>query len=455
MTNPRPLATIVTSAVELTVDKATRRRRDFANENPLVETGVARLFHVTILAVLAALVGFIVWASLTEVQEMAVTFGEVVPAGPMQQVQHLEGGIVAEILVTDGELVDAGQPLVRLDAAAVLAERLQLRGRLAALDIQTERLTAFAGGRRPDFSRFAGFPTLVDDQNRLYDAQVEAREAQHAIFAQQIVERRSEITGYRRGIESAQESLDLIGEEVRIREGLFDKALNSKLILLDAKRRRADVKADLKRLEDAAAGATEAITQFEARRTELDGRLRQEALDKLSVVRAEWAEVEQIIAGLEDRIGRLIVVAPTRGVIQNLAVKTVRGVIPPGGVVADIVPVDKSLIVEARVSTRDIGFVSAGQPVKVKVHTFDFSRYGSIPGTMQALSATTFLDEQKVPYYKAKVSLERNHVGSEPGHHLILPGMTVEADINTGRKTILQYLLKPIYTNLRESFRER
>ncbi|HYD31781.1 MAG TPA: HlyD family efflux transporter periplasmic adaptor subunit, partial [Azospirillaceae bacterium] len=113
------------------------------------------------------------------------------------------------------------------------------------------------------------------------------------------------------------------------------------------------------------------------------------------------------------------------------------------------------LIVEARVSTRDIGFVTVDQPVKVKVHTFDFARYGSIPGRVRSLSATTFLDEQKTPYYKARVALERNHVGPAEARHLVLPGMTVEADINTGRKTVLQYLLKPIYTNLRESFRER
>ncbi|SMH62384.1 putative HlyD family type I secretion protein [Azospirillum agricola] len=143
------------------------------------------------------------------------------------------------------------------------------------------------------------------------------------------------------------------------------------------------------------------------------------------------------------------------GIVQELSVKTAGVVVVPGGLVARIVPLGEELVADVRVSTRDIGFVAPGQPVKVKVAAFDYARFGRVEGTLKSVSPTTFFDQDKTPYYQGRVTLAANHVGDNLRQHLLLPGMTVEADIATGEKTVLQYLLKPIYTTLDGALRER
>jgi membrane fusion protein, adhesin transport system len=136
-------------------------------------------------------------------------------------------------------------------------------------------------------------------------------------------------------------------------------------------------------------------------------------------------------------------------------VHTVGGVIPPGAIITEIVPLDKELVVEAKIQPRDVGHVRIGQPVTVKVTTYDFSRYGGITGELKDVSASTFLDEQGEPYYKGIVELDRNYVGKDPMHNRVMPGMTVQADIKTGKKTLFSYLLKPVYSSVSTAFRER
>ena len=167
------------------------------------------------------------------------------------------------------------------------------------------------------------------------------------------------------------------------------------------------------------------------------------------------AEVEKVIVSLKDRVDRLVVSTPVPGIVQSLPLQANAGVLPPGGVVAEIVPVDDGFIVESRVQTRDIGFLEVGQPVTVKIDAFDYARYGSIPGRLTELSPTTFLDEQNRPYYQAKIEIEKIYVGPNPQENAVMPGMTVQGDIATGDRTVLQYLLKPLYTVVNEAFWER
>lgn len=161
------------------------------------------------------------------------------------------------------------------------------------------------------------------------------------------------------------------------------------------------------------------------------------------------------MAKLEDRANRLEIRAPVRGIVKGLQAHTIGGVIAPGALVLEIVPMDEELVVEARVATTHVGHVEVGQPVTVKVLTYDFARYGGIPGRLRSVSASTFVAEDETPYYKAVIALDRNYVGGDPNRNLVLPGMTVQADIKTGRKTLLQYLLKPVYSSIDEAFQER
>ncbi len=198
-----------------------------------------------------------------------------------------------------------------------------------------------------------------------------------------------------------------------------------------------------------------ALTEAENRLIELDAGARDKALGEMGMAGAELAEVEETIARVRQLVTRLDVRAPIRGLIQDLQFRTVGAVVAPGGVLMQMVPIDDVLQVETRVATRDIGHVRVGQPVTVKVSTYDFARYGTIDGMLHSVSPTTLIDEDDEPYYKALVTLATNHVGKFPGRNPVLPGMTVQADVVTGEKTILQYLLKPIYVSFEGALRER
>lgn len=431
------------------------RRPDFASEALVGDPGVRPLTHATVLVVGALVAGFVAWAAVTPVQEVAMATGEIVPASAVQMVQHLEGGIVAELLVREGQVVEAGQPLLRFHGGSTQSGHDQLLARRAALSIQAERMRAFAEDRDADFRPFANFPDLVNDQRRVLTAQTEARDNQYRVLSGQMAEQRSQINTATQQRAKVAENIPLLEWKIKMRNELVSKGLNSKLMVIEAQRELSGAQSEQHRLEGIIDAARESIGETEARVRELTGRLRQEALDKLGAVNAELAELDKQIAAQGDRVDRLLSVSPVRGIVQELPVKTVGGVIVPGGLVAKVVPVDDLLVVDVRISTRDVGFVAPGQPVKVKVAAFDYARYGRVEGTLASVSPTTFFDADKIPYYQGRVTLTSNHVGDGVRQHLLLPGMTVQADIITDQKTVLQYLLKPIYTTLDGALRER
>lgn len=201
--------------------------------------------------------------------------------------------------------------------------------------------------------------------------------------------------------------------------------------------------------------AEDAIREAENRLRSLDADLKQDAMKTLGLVEAELEEVTKSLAKVEAAAVRTVAFAPVRGVVKGLSVHTLGAVIEPGKVLMEIVPLDEEMEVEAVISPMDIFHLKEGQPVNIKVSTFDFSRYGSITGRLKTISATTFQTEKNESFYKVKVKLDRNYVGNDPALNLILPGMTVQTDIVTGEKTILQYLLKPMYVAANNAFHER
>jgi type I secretion membrane fusion protein, HlyD family len=427
----------------------------FAAEELVGDPGTRPLAHATVLIISAMVAVFLAWATITPVEEIASGQGEIVPAGAVQSIEHLEGGIVEDILVKEGELVEQGQTLLRLGSSAAQSNRDQLLTRQETLSLQAERLSAFAEGRSPQFQAVSDKPDLIRDQDRLLQAQIEGREQQERIFHDQILNLTSQLKAGIQKRETLGATLRLINSKVIIRRELVGKGLNSELQLIEVQRERAAATAELQQLDATVAGLDNTIAETRSRIAELHSRLRQEALDKLDATSAELAEIRQQITAQDDRVTRLLVGAPVRGVVQEMPTKTVGGVVQPGAMVAKIVPVNDELIAEIQISPRDIGFVHPGQPVKVKVQAFDYARYGRVEGALERVSPTTFFTKDQLPYYLGRVKLAADHVGDQAGKHLVVPGMTVQADVVTGEKTVLQYLLKPIYTTLEGTFGER
>jgi len=252
-----------------------------------------------------------------------------------------------------------------------------------------------------------------------------------------------------------QEQLAIFEEQVEIRARLVEQGLESRMAYLDTRRQQAQMLGELQRLMGEMVATQKALVEAESRLIDLDATARHEALTEMGTLGAELAQVEEAIVRAEDQVRRLDVRAPVRGLVQDLQFQTIGAVVRPGGVLMSIVPIDDVLEVEARVSTSDVGHVRVGQSVAVKVSTYDFARYGAIDGVLRTVSPSTFTDDEGTPYYKALITLTKSYLGDDPGRDQVLPGMTVQADVITGKKTVLQYLLKPIYVGLDQAMRER
>jgi HlyD family secretion protein/adhesin transport system membrane fusion protein len=438
------------------IKRGGRQVRHLAQSVILEETGTSALVRLAMFVTCAAITLLIAWAALTRVQEVAVTQGTVTPASRIQDLQHLEGGIVQQIMVQDGQMVEAGQPLIRLQPAQATSELEQMRARQAGLTLKVERLRAFVENRQPDFSMVGkGYEALAQDQINILRSQIATRESGEAVIFAQIEQRRSEIRLYEDQLKSVDEQVKLLDQELAMREELLSKGLVSKVVYLDNKRELARVKGEKSRIQGQIGTAIQALAEVRQRLADLRAQTIQKSLDEVGVSAGELAQVQESLLKLEDRVNRLDIIASTRGLVQGLMVKTIGAVVAPGAIIGQIIPIADKMEVEAKISTKDIGHINVGQSVAVKVATYDYARFGAIVGTLTGISPTTYLDAEGNPYYKGQVELSKNYAGADPKRNHVLPGMTVQADVITGEKTLLEYLLKPVYVALNSSFQER
>jgi HlyD family secretion protein/adhesin transport system membrane fusion protein len=396
------------------------------------------------------LAAFLAWASVTRLPEIAVAPGEVATSVASAPVQHLEGGIVEAVLVREGETVAEGQPILRLNDTAARADLGQLRVRNAALRLQAERLAAvIAGGGSFDGS------ALAAPQRAALEARLAAQADRRATLAELVAQRRSEVATLAAQASALDRQIAIFREELATRQALARDGLATRVSVLEANRMLLGAEAEHERLTGQAATAGGAMAEAEARLAELRSGWVDEARQEAARVAAEIAETDETMARLLDRAERTVLRAPSAGVVRGLAVTRPGSVVQPGALIAEIMPADATLVVEARVAPRDIGFVELGQAVTVKAQAFDFARFGTVDGTVERISAGSFLDEQKQPYWRVRVALSQAHVGQDPGFARLAPGMTVSAEVTTGRKSVLQYLLKPLYASGATAFRER
>ena len=421
----------------------------------LEEGGPPRALSHLLLIVSFLVGGLLVFAAFAEVSETAVVQGQLVPAGSVHMIQHLEGGILAEIPVEDGQTVERGELLARFDGTGALSELEQMRAREIGLALRAERLRAFVASREPDFSFADNYPDLVQDQVEILDLQNEARESQRQVFRSRIDQRKAELATMAKQRASLEKQVKIMEEQTTMRRGLFKKGLVSRVVYLETERALAQTNGELSGLLGRTTETQIAIGEANNNLLELEAKLRNESQTEMGAVTAELAQVRETIGKLEDTVRRLEVKSPARGVVKGLATRTIGGVMGPGQQLMEIVPLDDVIVAEVRISPRDIGHLREGQPAQVKVTTFDLARFGAIEGRLKYLSATTFEDEQKEPFYKGVIELSQNYVGSQPGRNAIQPGMVVDADIKTGSKSLLEYLLRPVYRGLDGAFRER
>lgn len=436
---------------------------DIKSKNPylaqsilLEEAGTPRLVRFSMLAVFAVVSAFVGWSAIAQVDEVARSEGAIIPSGRIQAIQHLEGGIVAEILVEDGAQVTRGQPLLRLDGVRAETEFMQTQARRASLALTLARLRALTSGGQAKFPPLPDdYADMVADQKAILKGQITAHKARRAVLSQQVSKLRGDLGALKQEIATARTNLAIVSEELAMRKTLTEKGLSSKLRLLESQLQVSNAEGSLGKKQAEQEAARQNLAEARRRIVKLEAEKREQALAQMSGVIEDLAQTEETLGRLADRVARLEIRAPVSGLVKGLRVNTVGGVVEPGDILMEVVPLERDLIAEVHIKARDIGHLRPGLPAVMKFTTYDFARYGSIRGELQSISASTFADENGQPFYKGIVKLAQTHVGSDPGRNLVTPGMTLQAEIQTGTKSLLQYLLKPIYRSLDTGFRER
>lgn len=422
----------------------------------LEESGMPWLVRSSIVAATIIVALFIAWSATTRSTEVSVASGWIKPSGNIQAVQHLEGGIVTEILVNEGDVVEQGQTLLKLEPAAVGSDLALVTGRHRALTFRAERLQAFIDGREPDFGNFGPSDApLADNQRQILAGQIAAREASRHVFQQQLSGQQSLRNGLDQRTQNTRKHIALLQTELDARSGLAAKGLTSRFQLLRSQQEMNRAQGVLAQIAAEKDQNARAMAETRGRIEELDATTRADALTELGSVSDELRDMQEAIQKQDNRFQRLELQAPVRGIVQVLNVYTVGGVVNPGETIVEIVPINDDLVAEVRLSPRDIGHISAGQAAKVKFTTFDFARHGAVDGILKSVSATTLFDDDGQPYYKGIVELDQGFVGGDPSRRPITPGMTLSAEILTQDRSLLTYLLKPVYRGLNESFHER
>lgn len=431
----------------------------YLSQSALIEeTAAPYMVRTTLFFISVVIIGLITWAGFTDVEEIAVTQGEVIPSKHVQSIQHLEGGIIAKINVAEGELVDEGQTIFVLDGTAVKQDLSAIKAKKHSLKYQALRLRSFINNTRPNFRDLGDEEMdqeLIDEQMKAFDSMIEAKDNEKDIIIEQITQKEAALTGYKERKITLKESMALVKEEMELKAKLNKKGHLSKFKLLQIQKQFNDIKGEFQETESDEKQAEKAISEYKNRLESLEANFVDDAYQQLNTVEGDINQLEETVKKLQEQVSRLEIKSPSYGFVKVLNIKTLGGVIESGQILAEIVPLEGNLIIETQIQPKDIGHVKTGQSVNVKISSYDFSRYGTIEGVLEYISATTFVNDDGTRYYMGRVSIAKNYVGNNEKENLIVPGMTVQADILTGAKSILAYLLKPIHTSVTTAFTER
>lgn len=428
----------------------------YLSQSVLIEEATTPyMVRTTLMIVSVTIITFIIWAAITDINEISRSTGEVIPVSYVQSIQHLEGGIVSVINVKEGDVVEKGAVLAVLDGTAIKQDLSQLSVKQLTLEMQAERLRAFVNHLEPDFNKITtDSEELKKAQFEAFQSMVTSRESEKQVLQKQINQKQESLTILASKKSTLEENVKLVQEEHELKKNLSDQGYLSKVSFIEIQKNLNQVKGEINSVDSEINQATSAIEEASSKLVALEAKNRDDAYQQLDTIDASIAENAEHIKKLQNQVSRLEIKAPVYGLVKGVNIKTIGGVISSGQLIMEVVPLDATLLVECRILPKDIGHIKKGQDVRVKVSSYDFSKYGVIDGTLENISATTF-SENGSHYYMGRVALKQNYVGKNPGHNLILPGMTVEADILTGKKTILAYLLKPIQAAASEALTER
>ena len=407
--------------------------------------------------VFITLTWLIVWAYFAEIDELTRGVGKVIPSKQVQVIQNLEGGIVSEILVDEGEIVEKGQVLLKIDDTSFASSYEENNLRNLELKAQALRLNAEASGKMTHSMQAVSkeMKPFIEHERSLYQLNKKQLSQKLNILQEQINQRRHELKEAQAKYGQLKEDYNLIQQEVQITKPLVAKGIVSQVEFLQLSRQTSGIKGEMDSVKISIPRIRSTIKEAKNKMQEAKLNSRHEAKEALNKVQAEIARISESSDALEDRVKRTLVRSPVKGIIQRMLVNTINGVIQPGMDIVEIIPFNDKLLIETKIKPSDIAYLYPGQPAKVKFTAYDFSIYGALDGKVTWISADTIVDEEGNAFYLVRIKTEKNYLEFETEKYDILVGMVANVDIITGKKSVLDFLLKPILKVHQAALRER
>jgi len=400
---------------------------------------------------------FFLWALFARFDEVSVATGEVVPQGKIKTIQHLEGGIIEELFVQDGDIVRLDAPLVQINLGQLASSHEELRIRLDGLMLAKARLEAEAMGNDMTLP-----PEIVARQPRLAAAEQATHEARmrefistEAVLNNQVHQRERDVNDVSARLQAAENNLKLSRERLGMSQDLLRDGLTSRIEHSQAQSQVEALIGEAASLREGLPRARDALREAQERVKELSLKFSREAREQLGETEQNIARTQEMLSTAADQQTRSTIKSPITGIVKNLRYHTIGGVLRPGDAIMDIVPSEDALVVEAKLNPVDRGFVHTGQKTVVKIDTFDYSRYGGIEGEVIAVAPDSTVPENGTPYFKVIVRTDKPYLGDAKDGYLITPGMGATVDIHTGTKSVMEYLVRPVLKLKSEAFRER
>jgi membrane fusion protein, adhesin transport system len=419
----------------------------------------ARFAHILTLGVCAFCFIFVIWAHFAKLEEVTRGDARVVPSSKIQVVQNLEGGIIAELLVHDGQIVQKGDVLLRIANTSAQSQYNDSRTQYLTLEAMIARLQAEIGDKAPQFPHevINEAPDVAHSEQALYGTQIDQFKSNIAVLNDQLTQKQQEIAGLQSKQQTLSHSLELAKQEQDMTAPLVSSGAASKLELVKLERDVTDLQGQLDDVKLSIPQAEAARDEAQKRIQEKTATFHSDAQAELNKHTAELAALSQQIFAQHDRVTRTEVRSPVRGTIKDVKVTTIGEVIKPGEDLVEIVPLEDTLLVEAKVRPADVAFLHPGQPATVKITAYDFSIYGGLKAQVEDISADTIKDDgpNGGTFFRVTLRTDRNSLGTADKPLPIIPGMTASAEILTGQKSVLDYLLKPLLKARDEALHER
>jgi len=424
---------------------------DLVRRNPI------KVSRALVWAIMILLSTAMIWTYFVTLPEYAVSLGSVVPQSQIKIIQHLEGGIVQDIYVRDGDFVKKGDPLIQINLASSGINREELQVSLDSLILTRARLKAQAAGTNIVLPRAVAErqPEMASAEINSLDSQRSELESSKTVLKRQVEQAKLAIKEFEAALRSKEKDVTISKRNLAISASLLTESLVTRNSHNDLESALVNLQGEVDSIKINIPKARSALAETIERLRELGLKFRRESQGQLSDIELKIAGTRERLSKASEQKLRTEIISPIEGVVKNLGFNTIGGVVKAGEPLMEIVPTAETLVIEVNLAPEDRGYVKIGQSALVKVTSYDFVRYGGLDGVVTHISPDSDLDDSGNPYFLVKVQTDKAYLGTKEGDLPITPGMQASVDIKTGAKSVMEYLIRPVLKIRYEAFHER